>query len=96
LSALAGELPRTTMIKGKIAWHGPARELFEKIQRHFQDSCTEVRHDDGIWLKFAHGWMHIRTSNTEPILRYIVEQEQADDAKAQVQILQELLHTQEG
>jgi phosphomannomutase len=96
LSALAGELPRTTMIKGKIAWHGPARELFEKIQRHFQDSCTEVRHDDGIWLKFAHGWMHIRTSNTEPILRYIVEQEQAYDAKAQVQILQELLHTQEG
>lgn len=96
LSTLAAELPITTMIKGKISWSGPSHGLFQSIENHFQDACIEVRHDDGIWLRFDHGWMHIRTSNTEPILRYIVEQEHAADAEAYVQILQELLKTHEA
>jgi len=94
LSALARELPSTTMIKGKIPWNGSSKEVFESIERHFQDACIEIRHDDGVWLRFAHGWIHIRTSNTEPILRYIVEQEQASVAEAQVQVLQDLLQLQ--
>jgi phosphomannomutase len=66
-------LPKTYMIKGKMPWSGSADEIFQKIERQFAGTIIEIRKDDGIWIQFSDGWMHIRMSNTEPILRYIIE-----------------------
>jgi phosphomannomutase len=73
LSTLAEMLPKTYMIKGKMPWSGSADEIFQRIERHFAGTFLEIRKDDGIWIQFSDGWMHIRMSNTEPILRYIIE-----------------------
>ena len=81
LSALSDLLPKTSMIKGKMPWSGSADEIFQRIERHFAGTFIEIRKDDGIWLRFPNGWMHIRMSNTEPILRYIVES--SDEQSAQ-------------
>lgn len=87
LSSLADLLPKTHMFKGKMAWSGSADEIFQQIERHFADTFLQIRKDDGIWLRFTDGWMHIRMSNTEPILRYIIESSDELDAKNKVQSL---------
>ena len=87
LSALADLLPKTSMIKGKMAWSGSADEIFQRIERHFAEAILEIRKDDGIWMRFSDGWMHIRMSNTEPILRYIVETSDEHEAHNHVQSL---------
>ncbi len=73
LSTLADMLPKTYMIKGKMPWSGSADEIFQRIEQHFAGTIIEIRKDDGIWIQFSDGWMHVRMSNTEPIMRYIVE-----------------------
>ena len=73
LSTLADMLPKTYMIKGKMPWSGSADEIFQRIERQFASTIIEIRKDDGIWMQFSDGWMHVRMSNTEPIMRYIIE-----------------------
>jgi phosphomannomutase len=93
LSVLSAELPSTTMIKGKMQWSGSAEEVFLSIEQHFQQAYIEIRHDDGLWLRFSDGWIHVRTSNTEPILRFIVEHTSKIEAEKQVDILTNLLQS---
>ncbi len=38
-------------------------------------SCSEM---DGVRMDFANGWVCVRSSNTEPFLRLIIEAEQAE------------------
>jgi phosphomannomutase len=33
----------------------------------------KIDHQDGLWLGFEEGFLHVRPSNTEPILRLIAE-----------------------
>jgi phosphomannomutase len=87
LSALSDLLPSATMIKGKMPWSGSADEIFQNIERHFIDSALTIRKDDGIWLQFSDGWMHIRMSNTEPILRYIIECTKAESTSRYLETL---------
>lgn len=93
LSELASELPKTTMLKGKMPWSGSASEIFQVIERHFADDSITIRHDDGIWLAFKAGWMHVRTSNTEPILRFIIENEDELETHWYEQELKRVLHS---
>ena len=37
---------------------------------------------DGVRIDFARGWVHLRASNTEPIMRVIAEAPDADEADA--------------
>jgi len=93
LSALADMLPKTYMVKGKMPWSGSADEIFQKIERHFTGTFIEIRKEDGIWMKFSDGWMHVRMSNTEPILRYIIECLEEKTAQHHVQSL--MMHFQD-
>ena len=72
LRQLADELPRYAMIKDKLArpdeaWDAAA----ERLRTAFAGWTLDSR--DG--LRFAHGesWVHVRPSNTEPIVRLIAE-----------------------
>jgi phosphomannomutase len=93
LSVLASELPATVMIKGKMPWSGSAVQIFQDIERHFQTSSVNIRHDDGLWIGLEQGWIHVRTSNTEPILRYIVEHISEAEAEKHVRALQILIQS---
>lgn len=54
-------------------------ELLVKIQKEFENE--EISTIDGVKIDFAENWVHLRKSNTEPIIRIYTEaksQEEAD------------------
>lgn len=48
-----------------------ARQIFESAQKTFTDA--KLNSSDGCRFDFDDGWLHIRASNTEPVIRVIVE-----------------------
>jgi len=61
------------------------QDLFDKIKWHYRNH--PILDIDGVKVEFPDGWVHIRASNTEPILRVYAEctspekaQQYADDA----------------
>ncbi len=76
LSAIVDGLPRYAMLKtkldlgsiGGLAAVGPA---LRKAQTAF--AGERISDVDGVRIDFADGWVHLRASNTEPIVRIIAE-----------------------
>jgi phosphomannomutase len=79
ISELVGEIKSYIMIKDKFTAN---KTQAEKIQNLAKQTFTEAELDtlDGCRFDFKDGWLHLRTSNTEPIMRVIVEAE--DEKKA--------------
>lgn len=76
LSALVASLPRYEMIKHKfeLAEVGGVEAIkpaLARVERAFAD--CRVNSSDGVRIDFADGWVHLRPSNTEPIVRLIAE-----------------------
>ncbi len=79
ISELAGEFPHYTMVKdktdiaaGKGAWIEPVKRLFDGERMDFRD---------GIKILLPLSWVHIRESNTEPIVRIMAEAPSEKEAK---------------
>jgi len=74
ISDLAGRLPAFLMKKGEIPC-SPDRvyHVLEEFRGFYR--CEEVDLTDGIRVTWPGHWIHVRASNTEPILRVIVEGE---------------------
>ncbi|MDX1957361.1 MAG: phosphoglucosamine mutase [Leptospiraceae bacterium] len=53
-------------IKGKNL-----NELFQKFKDYYRHAIVDER--DGLYLEFSDKWIHVRASNTEPIIRVIAE-----------------------
>jgi phosphomannomutase len=47
------------------------QEIFEKIKTKYQRQ--PVNTEDGLKIEFDNDWVHLRTSNTEPIIRIYAE-----------------------
>lgn len=80
LSELVKTFPRYYSIKGKanLPDDFTARlQAFESAVESLIGPAT-VDRQDGLRFDFASGWLQIRSSNTEPIFRIIVESNQAD------------------
>ncbi|MCK9180921.1 MAG: phosphoglucosamine mutase, partial [Bacteroides sp.] len=45
--------------------------LLDKVQEHFSDE--EINTVDGVKIDFSDKWVHLRKSNTEPIIRVYSE-----------------------
>jgi len=73
LSALVDEMPRYEMIKDKLDLPEgyDAADGAERVARHF--SGENISTTDGIRVDLEDGWVHLRPSNTEPIIRVIAE-----------------------
>jgi phosphomannomutase len=75
-SELAGRIPATVMRKEKIEIEGLDVDLvLESLERAFP--AATVDRTDGLKLLVDGGWVHVRKSNTEPILRILAEAESA-------------------
>jgi len=59
------------MLKRKMNFSGDFDILKEKIAKNTADAT--ISFEDGIHLGYSDHWIHIRKSNTEPIIRIIVE-----------------------
>lgn len=79
LSALVAELPAYTIVKDKytVDRHRlPA--LFAELPRRWPEANANTL--DGLRLDWHDRWLHVRPSNTEPIVRVIAEAPRAEDA----------------
>ena len=45
--------------------------LKKKMKKYYNHQDIDER--DGVKIKFEESWLHIRKSNTEPIIRFIIE-----------------------
>lgn len=76
LSAIVGEIPRYEIIKHsfEIAALGGAEAIPRLVERaHRRFAGERIDESDGIRIDVADGWVHLRPSNTEPIVRLIAE-----------------------
>lgn len=81
LSEHAAALPRYAMIKAKFDLAGKdLSAAIAKLKTKFADATLDER--DGLRLSWPDRWLHLRASNTEPILRAIAEAPTATDAQA--------------
>lgn len=87
LSKLSAELPRYHIIKRKINCPSAhAYTLLRSAGTVFGDAV--VSEEDGLRFDWKDGWIHLRASATEPVIRMIVEwrtSEQAEDMALQMQ-----------
>jgi phosphomannomutase len=74
LSSLADGLPRYAMIKDQYpltSAGGDKNALWDRIAAAFPDA--RIDRSDGLRLDWDDRWLHMRASNTEPIVRVIAE-----------------------
>ena len=61
-------------------------KILEGLKAHYaNEQVTDI---DGVKIDFAHGWVHLRKSNTEPIIRIYSE---AKDEVAAQQLAEEVI-----
>jgi phosphomannomutase len=73
LSGLKGSLPQYSIAKGKIVLGATSPDSVLKKIEASQSSAGRINTDDGLKIDFADHWVHLRKSNTEPIVRVIAE-----------------------
>jgi phosphomannomutase len=72
VSALAARVPATVMRKEKIELSTvDADRVLQELESGW--SGARVDRTDGLKLVTDQGWVHVRRSNTEPILRLLAE-----------------------
>jgi phosphomannomutase len=73
LSQLKASLPQYSITKGKMESGKTSPDAVLKKIEASQDGKAKINTDDGLRLDYADHWVHLRKSNTEPIVRVIAE-----------------------
>ena len=83
LADLRRSLPAYEVVKAKLDVEGidPERAIAQLVER-FRDERLDTT--DGLKVEFESGWVHLRKSNTEPIIRIYAEARSEEDAEALV------------
>lgn len=73
LKSLRSHYPEYTISKNKIELENGVNvdAIFEKIKQKYRNHPTNS--EDGLKIEFDNDWVHLRTSNTEPIIRIYAE-----------------------
>ena len=96
MTALRETYPAYYISKNKVQLPPTAnlQAMFEIVMQHFQEN--EILTIDGVKIEFDKGWVHLRSSNTEPILRVYAEGQtpaMAEEYASQViEILDSMMH----
>jgi phosphomannomutase len=90
VSEIVSTYPAFVMIRDKytIATRAEVLPFLEKIKAHF--SSEKQDHQDGVKIIFNNKWLHVRPSNTEPIVRIFVEAPTLEEAQALIDIAKSL------
>ena len=74
-------LPKYHICKGKISFKNTKtiKIIFDKIKSQYIKSNLNL--EDGVKIIFNDSWVHIRSSNTEPIIRIYTEAKTKDEAE---------------
>jgi phosphomannomutase len=71
LSQCASRWPSYAIVKEKIPVQGNPKEVIDKLVSEFSKETVDIQ--DGLKIIMTDGWVHLRASNTEPILRCYAE-----------------------
>lgn len=74
--------PRYVVVKAKAPRRGGLAEVFRRLENRFADA--ELNRQDGLRLGWSDRWLHVRPSNTEPIVRLIAEAPSGEAAESLV------------
>jgi phosphomannomutase len=89
VSELAGEIGGYYMSKDKFAADkSQAEKIINSAKKIFAEA--KVNTDDGCRFDFDDGWVHLRTSNTEPVMRIIVEAKDKKTAQKYIDAVLEI------
>jgi len=88
LSTMVGELPPVVMVKEKFAADDvPAGDELKKVLESLGEGAIDDR--DGYKWTGPNAWVHVRSSNTEPVVRIIAEAATEDAARALIAQVQQ-------
>ncbi|HAP36491.1 MAG TPA: phosphoglucosamine mutase [Bacteroidetes bacterium] len=88
-SALKASLPQYEIVKNKIELGSlKPDEILQRLYNKYSKS-EKTNFDDGLKIDFPTSWVHLRKSNTEPIIRIIAEAKTKDEATALVNRFQQ-------
>jgi phosphomannomutase len=82
ISELANRLPKYYMIKESLPLEECKNDL-PILKKLFKG--VSFNEKDGIRFNFTHGWLHVRKSNTEPIVRVICETTELKESEELIQ-----------
>ena len=71
LSELKKELPKYNIFKTKLNYKGEISSIISDVKKLYDESLIDTT--DGVKINFSNSWIHIRKSNTEPVIRIISE-----------------------
>ena len=78
ISQLASRLTRYHRKTGKVTYqHGQLGSVMQELETRFPDAETD--RTDGLKLIWPERWIHVRASNTEPILRFSAEAKRLEE-----------------
>ncbi|MGH7538437.1 MAG: phosphoglucosamine mutase [Gemmatimonadales bacterium] len=83
VSELVASAPRYTIVKDKVAKERALGPVYAALRTRFSDASVDER--DGLRLGWRDRWLHVRPSNTEPIIRLIAEAPTAAEARGLVE-----------
>lgn len=91
LSEKKASLPQYEIVKSKIDLTSTeqVKEVLASVKAKMSPKAKSVNEEDGIRFDFGKSWLHVRASNTEPIIRLIAEaqtKQEADQLLVQVQL----------
>ena len=87
INDIIGEIPSYIFIKDKVAIDDSID--FDSLATLFD--CDEINTDDGIKFSWPEKWIHIRKSNTEPIIRIFAEAKMESEVNSLIQTLKDYL-----
>ena len=61
--------------------------ILKNVQAKFKDE--ELNHEDGLKIDFKEGWVHLRKSNTEPIIRIYAEAQNEKDLRKLIDLVRQ-------
>jgi phosphomannomutase len=90
ISELAAKLPRYHRKIGKVPYeHGQLGTVMQQLEDSFPGVQTD--RTDGLKLIWPDKWIHVRASNTEPILRFSAEAKTKDETESLYFAVEKLL-----
>jgi phosphomannomutase len=70
-------MPAYFIVKEKYPWSGDLEGVKKRLHERFVGRTNDL---DGIRIDMDTGWVHLRASNTEPVVRVIAEARSRDEA----------------
>ncbi len=81
MKELKASLPQYEMVKKKVSIEGlNPDQILTRLQEKYKDQ--QINTLDGLKIDFEDRWVHLRKSNTEPIMRVIAEAPTLEEAEA--------------